>query len=97
MFASQDRKPLNISGDTAPMSSIDFDIDAQMMQLETEWRQAYEASVGARADYQKLAADPRADVTMLDMARERLDRAEAVTAQIMIKIERLEASMLGQD
>jgi hypothetical protein len=34
---------------------------------------------------------------MLDRARERLDRAEAVTAQIMIKIERLEASMLGQD
>jgi hypothetical protein len=79
------------------MSSLDFDIDAQMMQLETEWRQAYEASVGARADYQKLAADRVADADLLDMARERLDRAEALTAQIMIKIERLEASMLGQD
>ncbi len=79
------------------MSSLDFDIDAQMMQLETEWRHAYEASVAARADYQKLAADRSADAALLDMARERLDRAEAVTAHIMIKIERLEANLLGQD
>jgi len=79
------------------MSSLDFDIDAQMMQLETEWRQAYEASVGARADYQKLSADPKANADLLDRARERLDRAEALTAQIMIKIERLEAALLGQD
>jgi hypothetical protein len=79
------------------MSSLDFDIDAQMMQLETEWRQAYEVSVGARADYQKLAADRPSNADLLDRARERLDRAEAATAQIMIKIERLEASVLGQD
>ena len=79
------------------MSSLDFDIDAQMMQLEAEWRQAYEASVGARADYQKLASDRNASAGMLDLARERLDRSEAVTAQIMIKIERLEASILDQD
>jgi len=98
MFASQDRHSLNrILEPIAVMSSLDFDIDAQMMQLETEWRQAYEASVVARADYQKLAADRMADAALLDMARERLDRAEAVTAQIMIRIERLEANLLGQD
>ncbi len=38
-----------------------------------------------------------ASAPLLDMARERLDRAEAVTAHIMIKIERLEANLLGQD
>ncbi len=79
------------------MSSLDFDIDAKLMQLETEWRQAYEASMGARAEYQRLAADGRANAGMLDHARECLDRAEALTAQIMIKIERLEAHMLGPD
>jgi hypothetical protein len=31
------------------------------------------------------------------MARERLDRAEALKARIMGKIERLEDTMLGQD
>ena len=31
------------------MSNLDLDIDEQMNQLESEWRQAYEASVIARA------------------------------------------------
>jgi hypothetical protein len=34
---------------------------------------------------------------MLDMARERLDRAEALKARIMAKIERLEENVLGDE
>jgi len=79
------------------MSSRDFDIDAQMVQLETEWRQAYEASISARADYQALAAVRKSNADLLDHARERLDRAEALKARIMVKIERLEDALLGQD
>ncbi len=79
------------------MSSLDFDIDAQMVQLEMEWRQAYEASISTRAEYQALAADRKSNADLLDRARERLDRAEALTARIMIKIERLEDALLGQD
>ena len=71
-----------------------FDLDAQ--NLETEWRQAYECIV-ARADYQSLAASPKANADLLDLARERLDRTEALKARIMAKIERLEDTMLGQD
>ncbi len=78
------------------MSSLDFDLDTQMNSLESEWRQAYESSIVARADYQSLAASPRADAAVLDMARERLDRAEALKARIMAKIERIEDNMLGQ-
>jgi len=51
----------------------------------------------ARAEYQSLAADPKAKTDPLDAARERLDRAEALKARIMAKIERLEDQMLGQD
>jgi len=80
-----------------PMHGLDLDLDAQMSQLEGEWRQAYEASIVARADYQALAADPRAKADLLDLARERLDRAEASKARIMVKIERLESHMLGRD
>jgi hypothetical protein len=40
------------------MSGLDVDPDTQMSQLELEWRQAYEGSVVARADYQILAASP---------------------------------------
>lgn len=29
------------------MSSLDLDIDTQLIHLESEWRQAYEASIGA--------------------------------------------------
>jgi hypothetical protein len=79
------------------MSSLDLDLDTQMSNLEIEWRQGYEASIAARADYQKLAANPKAKADMLDAARERLDRAEAQKSRIMAKIERLEDAMLGGD
>jgi hypothetical protein len=73
------------------MSSLDFDLDAQMSRLEREWREAYDSSMVARADYQILAASPKVNGNLLGMARERLDRAEALQARIMAKIERLEA------
>jgi hypothetical protein len=79
------------------MSSLDFDLDTQMVHLECEWREVYEASILARADYQSLAANKAATAELLDLAHERLDRAEALKARIMAKIERLEDSMLGQD
>jgi hypothetical protein len=79
------------------MSSLDLDLDSQMNNLELEWRQAYETSIVARGDYQMLATNPKAKADLLDMARERLDRTEALKARIMAKIERLEDTMLGQD
>jgi len=79
------------------MSSLDFDLDEQMSRLEQEWRQGYEASIVARAEYQSLAADRKASAERLDAARERLDRAEALKARIMAKIERLEEHLLGRD
>jgi hypothetical protein len=79
------------------MSSLDFDLDGQMSRLETEWRHGYEASILARAEYQALAANPKARVSALDAARERLDRAEALKARIMAKIERLEDRLLRRD
>lgn len=77
---------------TAP-DGIDFDME--MSVLEFEWRQAYEASIAVRAEYQALAADRKARVELLDAARERLDRAEAAKSRIMARIERLEDHMLS--
>jgi hypothetical protein len=79
------------------MSSLDFDLDTQMTSLEFEWRQGYEASIVARAEYQALAADRKAKAAVLDAARERLDRAEALKARTMAKIERLEERLLAAD
>ena len=79
------------------MSSLDLDLDTQMNNLEFEWRQVYEASIVARAEYQALAANTKANADVLDAARERLDRAEALKARIMGKIERLEEHMLSRD
>jgi repressor of nif and glnA expression len=79
------------------MSSLDFDLDMQMNTLEHEWRQGYEASILARAEYQALAANRKAKAAALDAARERLDRAEALKARVMAKIERLEERLLGAD
>jgi hypothetical protein len=79
------------------MSSLDFDLDTQMSRLELEWHRAYESSVVARTDYQTLLLSHKASASLIDMARVRLDRAEALRAQIMGKIDRLEDSMLGQE
>jgi hypothetical protein len=79
------------------MSSLDFDLDTQMNHLELEWRQAYESSIVARSDYQVLAASTKASGTLLDKARQRLERIEALKARIMARIERLEDKIFGQD
>jgi hypothetical protein len=79
------------------MSSLDLDLDAHMNNLETEWRQAYEASISARADYEALAAAPKSNPDLLDRAHARLDRSEALKARIMAKIERLEDNILGHE
>jgi hypothetical protein len=81
------------------MSSLDLelDLDTHMSNLEIEWRQAYESSIVARADYQSLAAAPRVNARLLDRARAHLDRTEALKARVMAKIERLEDRILGQD
>ena len=78
------------------MNAVYMDLDAQMSQLESEWRQAYEASVAARADYQQLATLASANAELLDLARERLDRAEACKARIMVRMERLESEIISQ-
>jgi pyruvate kinase len=77
------------------MSSLDLDLDAHMNNLEMQWRQAYESSIAARADYQSLAASSKSSADMLDLARERLDRTEALKARIMAKIERVEDNISG--
>jgi hypothetical protein len=79
------------------VSSLDFDLDLHMNNLETEWRQAYDSGIVARADYQCLADSPKPKAILLERARERLERCEALKARIMAKIERLEDTILGQD
>jgi hypothetical protein len=77
------------------MSSLDFDLDSQMSSLESEWRHAYEVSVGARKELELLAESLRPDASALARAQDRLQRAEDLKARIMAKIERLEDSILG--
>jgi hypothetical protein len=74
------------------MNSLELDV--RMNTLETEWRQAYESSMSARADYQSLASGSKVNTDMLDRARERLERAEELKARILAKIQRLEAVLL---
>jgi hypothetical protein len=77
------------------MSSLDFDLDSQMSNLEAEWRRAFEESLVARAELQALADTPTASGAAFEHASQRLDRAEALKARVMAKIERLEDSIVG--
>jgi len=79
------------------MSSLDFDLDTQMSHLETEWRQAYETTIAARAELQALTATAKPSLTAIAKAQTCLERAEGTKAHIMAKIERLEDRLLGSD
>jgi hypothetical protein len=76
------------------MSSLDLELDGRMDDLELEWREAHEASIIARAEYQALGADLKANAAAIDSARERLRRAEVTELRVFAKIELLEDSML---
>ena len=79
------------------MSSLDFDLDSQMSHLETEWRQAYETTIAARAELHALAATLKPSTSAIAKAQARLERAEGAKAHIMAKIERLEERLLSQE
>jgi len=76
------------------VSSLDFDIDSQMTRLELEWRQAFEAGVLARTNFESVNSSPKPDKSHLQQAIDRLERAEAVKARVMVKIEKLEERLL---
>ncbi len=69
-------------------SPVQCDHDTMLNELELEWRRHYEAAMLARADFQYLAAR-KAGAESLDLAKERLDRAEAHKARVLATIDRL--------
>ena len=79
------------------MSSLDFDLDSQMSHLESVWRQAYEASLEARAELQALNDTTGAIRPTLEKASQRLDKAEQIKERVMAKIERLEEKILNRN
>jgi len=79
------------------MSSLDFDLDSQMCHLETEWRQAYETTIAARAELRALTAASKPNAPAIARAQTLLERAEGAKAHIMAKIERLEERLLNQN
>jgi hypothetical protein len=66
-----------------------------MNQLQKEWREAYECGIVARSFYATLAASPAPDAHLLDVARDRLDRINALKARIAAQMESLEDKMLS--
>jgi hypothetical protein len=74
------------------MSSLDLDGD--VCDLETEWRQAYRACEAARADYDRVRDCRRSNGGLIDVALLRLERAEALKGRLMARIERGEDSLI---
>jgi hypothetical protein len=79
------------------LSSLDFDLDSQMCHLETEWRQAYDTTIAARAELQVLTAAIKPNASAIARAQTRLEKAEGAKSHIMAKIERLEDRLLNQN
>ena len=75
------------------MGRLDGDFDLRLSHLEQEWHLAYEASRLAGADFLALSASPKVKFEEVQQARRRLDQAEDLKAQIMLKIELLEHVM----
>jgi hypothetical protein len=96
MLPRQYRLEITVPGANA-MSSIDFELDSQVSLLESEWREADEASNVARADLKALEASSTIRPSIVEHARERLSRSETLKARIMAKIESLEGGFLGHE
>jgi len=81
------------------MNTPDLDADTQVVQLAVlvrGWYAAYESGIAARAEYQTLARREDAGSELMDRAWERLDRAEARKARVLLKIERLQETLRGR-
>jgi hypothetical protein len=72
-----------------PMSSLDFEREGGVHNLETDWRRAQEAVTVARADLERVLGCCKANGGLIDVARIRLQRAEAREAHIFTQIEHL--------
>jgi hypothetical protein len=80
------------------MSSLDLDLelDSNLNDLETEWRRAYRVCGEARAYYEQLLRDcGPANGGLVDVARLRMEQAEALKARLMVKMERTEDGLIG--
>jgi hypothetical protein len=75
------------------MRRLDQDFEFRLNRLEAEWRVAYEASRLAGADFLTISASPDVRFAEVQKARQRLDAAEELKAQILAKIERFETIM----
>jgi hypothetical protein len=78
------------------VSSLDleFDLDSRVNKLELEWREAFEASLTARARYRALSSQSRIDIDELDQAKECLEQCEARKSRVMDKIDQLERRVI---
>ncbi len=76
------------------MGKFNSEFDLRLSSLESEWRQAYEASRAADAEFAALSASPKVKFVDVQLARTRLDQAEQLKARIMAKIECLEETVI---
>jgi len=77
------------------VNSPDLDLDTQLMSLESQWRQVYEDSIDARAEYQSAVASGADDTGYIKLARARLDETETMKGKIMARIKHIEAAAFG--
>jgi hypothetical protein len=77
------------------MSSLDLELDGELNNLETQWRQAYEACVNARADFVRVQDCCKANGGLIDVARLRVERAEALKVRLMTKMECAEVRLIS--
>jgi hypothetical protein len=76
------------------MGKVNSEFDLRLNSLESEWRQAYEASRAAGAEFIALSSSPKVKFVDVQMARTRLDRAEQLKARVMAKIASLEETVI---
>ncbi len=76
------------------MHITNLDFDSKLVSLESEWRQAYESGLAARAEIEALTAAEKRDEMAVARAQLLLERTEAAKSRIMARIDRLEDSII---
>ena len=69
------------------MSSVDFDGDIPMSNLESQWRLAHEATTAARTHYQGIAERLRSLANLFETARENLEILEILEARSLARMQ----------
>jgi hypothetical protein len=84
---SRRKIPTSISHSETGMNNLDRGWNADMDDLESQWRRAREATTAARSHYESVVGRLKAAANLFETARERLEILEILEARSLAAVQ----------